>query len=385
VTEREVLAFDLYGTLVDPIAISGELGRVLGDADGREAAGLWRLKQLEYSFRLTAMGRYEDFRWVTSRALDFALAALGRRLPDDQAEQLAGLYDHLRPFPDAARALRALAGLGYELAVLSNGTPSMITNCLDNSGLVNFFGQRISVDEVRVFKPSPVVYRHAAERLARPIGQVRLVTSTAALVEKYQLTFPVGYGADAEAVAALTGAPSPTPIRCTCSQPASCSTRRVTSSSACTQAPQFAGYLEDYEPVRPRGEAAFAAEAAKLAQERHHRVAGRLMGQVVEFPAGNPGSRFPAAQFADGDADKQAVQPGEGRVAHCARGVEGADPLDRRVIQRHRRIPARIHHYSLSAGLVSEPDEAAVTGGSKPRPFGRLWSFSRTERAVRRR
>jgi 2-haloacid dehalogenase len=179
VTSHEVLAFDLYGTLVDPIAIARELGRVLGDSDGREAAGLWRLKQLEYSFRLTAMGRYEDFRWVTSRALDFALAALGRRLPDDQAEQLVGLYDHLRPFPDAAPALRALAGLGYQLAVLSNGTPDMITNCLDNSGLAGFFGQRISVDEVRVFKPSPVVYRHAAERLSRPIGQIRLVTSNA--------------------------------------------------------------------------------------------------------------------------------------------------------------------------------------------------------------
>ena len=32
---------------------------------------------------------------------------------------------------------------------------------------VTFFGQRISVDEVRVFKPSPVVYRHAAGRLSR--------------------------------------------------------------------------------------------------------------------------------------------------------------------------------------------------------------------------
>jgi 2-haloacid dehalogenase len=60
-TNREVLAFDLYGTLVDPIAISGELGRVRGESEGREAARLWRLKQLEYSFRLTAMGRYEDF------------------------------------------------------------------------------------------------------------------------------------------------------------------------------------------------------------------------------------------------------------------------------------------------------------------------------------
>jgi 2-haloacid dehalogenase len=176
---REVLAFDLYGTLVDPIALAGELGRLLGDADGREAAVLWRAKQLEYSFRLTAMGRYEDFRWVTARALDFALASVGGRLPDGQADRLVGLYDHLRPFPDAVPALRALAGLGYEFAVLSNGTPAMIGNCLGNSGLGGFFGRRISADEVRAFKPSPVVYRHAAGRLSVTAGQVRLVTSNA--------------------------------------------------------------------------------------------------------------------------------------------------------------------------------------------------------------
>lgn len=176
---REVLAFDLYGTLVDPIAISAELDRVLGGSGGREAASLWRLKQLEYSFRLTAMGQYEDFRWVTSRALDFALASAGVSLPDEQAERIAGLYDHLRPFPDTVPALRALAGMGYELAVLSNGSPSMIGNCLGNSGLGDFFNQRISADEVRVFKPAPAVYRHAAGRLAAPVGQVRLITCNA--------------------------------------------------------------------------------------------------------------------------------------------------------------------------------------------------------------
>jgi 2-haloacid dehalogenase len=178
-TNREVLAFDLYGTLVDPIAIASELGQALGDPDGREAARLWRLKQLEYSFRLTAMGQYEDFLWVTSRALGFALASLGARLPDSQVRRLAGLYDHLRPFPDVVPALRALADKGYELAVLSNGTPAMIRNCLADSGLGQFFGQRISADEVRVFKPSPTVYLHAAQRLALPIGQVRLVTCNA--------------------------------------------------------------------------------------------------------------------------------------------------------------------------------------------------------------
>ena len=92
------------------LALSSELGQVLGDSDGREAARLWRLKQLEYSFRLTAMSRYEDFRWVTSRALDFALASVGARVPGEQAQRLVELYDHLQPFPDAVPALRALVG-----------------------------------------------------------------------------------------------------------------------------------------------------------------------------------------------------------------------------------------------------------------------------------
>jgi 2-haloacid dehalogenase len=173
---RAVLAFDLYGTLVDRVAIATELGRFLSASEAREAAQLWRLKQLEYSFRLTSMGLYEDFRWVTSRALDFTLASLGRTLTAEQAEQLIGRYDHLRPFPDAAPALRALTEAGYELAVLSNGTPAMIDNCLGNSGLGEFLTRRISVHEVRAFKPSPVVYRHAAQQLALPISQIRLIT-----------------------------------------------------------------------------------------------------------------------------------------------------------------------------------------------------------------
>ena len=174
-----MLAFDLYGTLVDPVAVSGELSQLLGDAGGLEAARLWRLKQLEYTFRLTAMGHYKDFRWVTERALGFALASLGVSLPAGQSRRLTGLYDHLRPFPDAVPALRALTDSGYDLAVLSNGTPAMIRDCLTHSGLGEFFGQRVSADEVGVFKPSPLVYRHAAERLARPAGRIRLVTSNA--------------------------------------------------------------------------------------------------------------------------------------------------------------------------------------------------------------
>jgi len=47
----EALAFDMYGTLVDPIRIWKQLERYLPD-DAQRIAELWRQKQLEFTFRL---------------------------------------------------------------------------------------------------------------------------------------------------------------------------------------------------------------------------------------------------------------------------------------------------------------------------------------------
>ena len=108
------LLFDLYGTLVDPLAIAAELD-VLG-VDGSEVARLWRLKQLEYSFRLTVMGQYQDFRQVTSRALAFALASAGVSADGGQLQQILAGYDRLPAFADAEPALKAFADAGCEMA-----------------------------------------------------------------------------------------------------------------------------------------------------------------------------------------------------------------------------------------------------------------------------
>ena len=65
--------------------------------------------------------------------------------------------------------------------------------------------------------------------------------TAAEMVAKHKLTFPVGYGADAPGRRRRSPAPSSTQTRCTCSPPASCSTPRVTSSSACTRAAPSGG------------------------------------------------------------------------------------------------------------------------------------------------
>lgn len=173
----EALAFDVYGTLVDPIGIRKDLERHLPAGDAAEVAEVWRHKQLEISFRLTTMERYEDFAWCTRRGLDYALAAAGHELDPGVRDGLIARYDHLEPFPDAAPALTELRDRGHTLTVLSNGTPRMLAAILENSGLRPYFSEVISVDEVRVFKPSPRTYHHAADRLGRPPGELRLISS----------------------------------------------------------------------------------------------------------------------------------------------------------------------------------------------------------------
>src|SRR3954449_4634441 len=98
-TIRDVLAFDVYGTLVDPIAIAHALERAAPDQAVR-IAELWRQKQLEYSFRLTAMGQYQDFEWVTARGLEYALAATSTSLMPSQIASLLAQYDDLETFED---------------------------------------------------------------------------------------------------------------------------------------------------------------------------------------------------------------------------------------------------------------------------------------------
>jgi 2-haloacid dehalogenase len=172
----DVLAFDVYGTLVDPIGISRALERAVSD-DAVRIAEVWRQKQLEYSFRLTVMEQYEDFEWVTARAFEYALAVAGVRLDEQQRAAILAQYDDLAPFPDVEEGLRGLRSAGIPMVVFSNGSPRMLRAVLASSGLAGFFDDVVSVDEVPAFKPSPRVYRHVATRVGRPLGQVRLISS----------------------------------------------------------------------------------------------------------------------------------------------------------------------------------------------------------------
>ena len=172
----EALAFDMYGTLVDPIRIWKQLEQFIS-GDAQRIAEIWRQKQLEFTFRLTAMERYEDFEQVTRKALDYALAATGHMLDAQQKNSLMTQYNDLERYTDVEPGLQRLKDAGYTMVVFSNGSPAMLSAIMQAAHLERYCSGFVSVDEVKVYKPSPVVYRHVANRLGRPLDQVRLISS----------------------------------------------------------------------------------------------------------------------------------------------------------------------------------------------------------------
>ena len=64
----ELVAFDLYGTLLAIERLEGALARILG-GDARALLADWRKAQLARTWELNKRGEYEPFGEVTARAL----------------------------------------------------------------------------------------------------------------------------------------------------------------------------------------------------------------------------------------------------------------------------------------------------------------------------
>jgi len=169
--------FDAYGTLFDFASAARRHSASLGEkADNLTA--LWRDKQLQYTWLRAAQGRHADFWQVTGDALDFALDTFGIDQPGIR-DKLMASYRTLDPFPDVRDTLERLRAAGQRLAILSNGSPDMLESAVRNASLDRMFEFVISVEEVGIYKPDPMVYQLAVERLGLPAAAISFQSSNA--------------------------------------------------------------------------------------------------------------------------------------------------------------------------------------------------------------
>ena len=167
--------FDAYGTLFDVHAAVARYREAAGpDAD--RLSEIWRTKQLEYAWILSAAGHYVDFWTLTERALDYAFA----RYPSvDRALRPALLdcYFKLDAFPDARDALAALKAKGLKTAILSNGSPAMLSAAVENAQIGGRLDAVFSIDAIRIYKPRAEVYALVTRAFAIAPAEVAFVSS----------------------------------------------------------------------------------------------------------------------------------------------------------------------------------------------------------------
>lgn len=174
-TGIEACVFDAYGTLFDVSSVARGAQDELG-ASWQALSDLWRMKQLQYTWLRGLSGQHADFWQVTGDALDFAMASIG--IADSGLRnRLMDLYLRISAYPEVKETLCRLKASGVKLAILSNGTPAMLSSAVDNANLGGLFDAVLSVEEVGVFKPHSSVYQLAVDRLAVAPKQICFISS----------------------------------------------------------------------------------------------------------------------------------------------------------------------------------------------------------------
>ena len=168
--------FDAYGTLFDVHSAVRRYSNQIKESEAVSA--LWRAKQLEYTWLRSLMGRYVDFWQVTVDALDFSLETYG--ISDTVIRQdLLQAYMTLSCYSEVPDVLDRLKRKGIRCAILSNGSPQMLSSAVKNSGLSEFFDAVISVDMIGQYKPDPRVYRLAVDELKVEKSKIAFQSSNA--------------------------------------------------------------------------------------------------------------------------------------------------------------------------------------------------------------
>ena len=151
----KAIIFDAYGTLFDVNSAAEKCRDKIGDKWER-FANFWRTTQLEYTWLRSLMNRHKDFWQITEDSLDKSMKTFD--IDPSMKNELLNLYKVLSPFKEVPDTLKALKEKKFKLAILSNGTPSLLDELVKSNDLENLFDDIFSIEQVGVYKPSSRVY-----------------------------------------------------------------------------------------------------------------------------------------------------------------------------------------------------------------------------------
>jgi len=151
----KAIIFDAYGTLFDVNSAAEKCKDKIGDK-WEPFANFWRTTQLEYTWLRSLMKRHKDFWQITEDSLDKSMKTFN--IEPKMKDELLNLYKVLSPFQEVPKTLKILKEKNFKLAILSNGTPSLLNQLVMSNNLDDLFDDLFSIEEVGIYKPDSKVY-----------------------------------------------------------------------------------------------------------------------------------------------------------------------------------------------------------------------------------
>lgn len=177
----KVLAFDVFGTLVDwRTSIAREAAAVFAragrdDIDPAGFADAWRgLYQPAMEAVRSGKRPFTRLDVLNRETLDILLARHELVLDDAAAADFAFAWRRLDPWPDAVAGLSQLRAR-YPVVTLSNGNIALTMEIARRSSMV--FDAILGAEAVQAFKPTPESYLRTADLLGVAPGELCLVAA----------------------------------------------------------------------------------------------------------------------------------------------------------------------------------------------------------------
>ncbi len=153
--KTKAVVFDAYGTLFDVNSAAEKCKDKIG-SKWEPFANFWRTTQLEYTWLRSLMKRHKNFWEITEDSLDKSMRVFN--INKSMKNELLNLYKVLSPYPEVKIVLENLKKKDFKLAILSNGTPSLLKELVTINKLDSLFDDLFSIEDVKVFKPDSRVY-----------------------------------------------------------------------------------------------------------------------------------------------------------------------------------------------------------------------------------
>ena len=177
ITKPKVIAFDIFGTVVDwHGSISEEVQKLKLPVDANAFATAWR-KGYQPAMARVRSGelpwtKIDDLhRMILDKILvDFAIT----HLSESEKQHLNLVWHRLNPWPDTVRGLTLLKSK-FTIVTLSNGNLGLLANMAKNASLP--WDLILSAEVFRHYKPDPETYLGVAEIFDLPPHDVMLAAA----------------------------------------------------------------------------------------------------------------------------------------------------------------------------------------------------------------